>query len=1277
MSKIYAILLLLFAPIFFAQPVPRTTTLYQADDAWQNTQQHWMGRKAEQTTTFEGGRYFIKTQLIDATSGLNAVSTREIDSQTQLLKAYTDSSGERYTFDYADFGRIVTLQHGASGFTQTHTYLPLNLLKRIETRGMITFQADWDVYRRPLEILDHGRRYAFRYDRQGLLSEIEVDFRKIEILKTEPTGRPTHVRFSNQIELQLAYFEDLRTLKHAELKRPGGMATRMSYDEFGNLGALKDPYGSCLRFGYNSWGFPAVMKVGDGPLLHLYDDAAPDLLQLPGGVVIEVDGVGAEYRRSFPGTAELTFHRNGEGRLDRVTANGYLAIERSFNGPRLLEESAFQSSSGPPVQRTYHYEGNHRSRIDHNLDGPQVFGWDENFSQILSSYTEQDFSYNYKINLLGRVEELKISDLTSAFYFDQFDGQPERTSFLDVVLEFQDWQYRYPQHYTSRHAGFRSDRNLHFNADGTLAGYTATNNQNSDRIDFDIYYQSLPTCLEGENEAVPRIAIKRVPNYFEATATDIRADKTLAAALMVRAAGDLRSLNDSRSAVDVLDIADQQLYRQVRGLTDGETNLSLDLDFDQLPDLTAQLTVHTHANPPPRVSPDQATQPGVDQLLIQVIHEDYGQGQQTLIRQKLQRTLYQVTLTRDAPSGDYRGRLDIFTLASLIATSDGFAEHNRQSSLSIGGTANKTATNVALTYDDFGNAEQVLSASGVAPLIFDGSRRLRQIGIHQYHYDAFHRRTRSSDSGLPNNLRYAYLGSKPIAIGFEKAGKIQWEYTIVQGPLGAEVIYDLSHLESFIVHNDHMGTPWAFQSTATGKIYHQSSAPWGDLNHNLDSQHPLRDVAVPHAVSVTLPDVATTKRASADWRLFETPNFRNLHLFLGLSGHIRDRNHLIYMHHRTYSPLLGHFLTPDFRAPNIYDPRTFSEPYAYAAGNPFMYWDPDGLQVRALSYYDSGNLEIQIDASDWQEYKSGTITRDVLAERIYKAIWEAYDLQDRGYFVNNFKAEVIALITQGVQQNVYSSEITGGYIMDLPHIEHLTQAAEAMVPPRWRVPLLGYRFGPKSSLHPPYTHYIQQYFDEINHLNQPNQGYPQFRHLSQASSMLLQETTNIGGELAADQALTKLLGVAGAGIPHLLRSNKPIRLALGRWENVDSFWKNLVVDKQLHHLQFKDTPWSTPAIDALALGDEVFVGNSMYPDLIVSRTKDFLLHSNISEIYFDLNRMNTASRVQTLPTSGYFAREELKIIIENESLFKKTKFIRMGVEVKPSIEYLKRLIRYD
>jgi hypothetical protein len=54
------------------------------------------------------------------------------------------------------------------------------------------------------------------------------------------------------------------------------------------------------------------------------------------------------------------------------------------------------------------------------------------------------------------------------------------------------------------------------------------------------------------------------------------------------------------------------------------------------------------------------------------------------------------------------------------------------------------------------------------------------------------------------------------------------------------------------------------------------------------------------------------------------------------------------MHHRTYHPRLGHFLTPDFRPPSIDDPSTFTEPYAYAAGNSGMYWDLNGLANEAM-----------------------------------------------------------------------------------------------------------------------------------------------------------------------------------------------------------------------------------------------------------------------------------------------------------------------------------------
>nr|WP_243436293.1 RHS repeat-associated core domain-containing protein [Acanthopleuribacter pedis] len=82
-----------------------------------------------------------------------------------------------------------------------------------------------------------------------------------------------------------------------------------------------------------------------------------------------------------------------------------------------------------------------------------------------------------------------------------------------------------------------------------------------------------------------------------------------------------------------------------------------------------------------------------------------------------------------------------------------------------------------------------------------------------------------------------------------------------------------------------------------------------------------------------MPGTNPQTQTTTDYNLgkgYERPTFSVFTKpFLGLSGHQRDTNTgLIYMHHRYYSPQLGHFLNPDFRTPDIYDPTTFTEPYA-------------------------------------------------------------------------------------------------------------------------------------------------------------------------------------------------------------------------------------------------------------------------------------------------------------------------------------------------------------
>jgi RHS repeat-associated protein len=121
---------------------------------------------------------------------------------------------------------------------------------------------------------------------------------------------------------------------------------------------------------------------------------------------------------------------------------------------------------------------------------------------------------------------------------------------------------------------------------------------------------------------------------------------------------------------------------------------------------------------------------------------------------------------------------------------------------------------------------------------------------------------------------------------------------------------------------------------STGEVTYTPYSPWGELLAHDPTRGPptFPEGNIP-ASGISLPDFG-------DFPGHLPP--------LGLAGHLIEQDTgLVVMHHRTYHPRLGHFLTPDFRPPSIDDPSTFSEPYAYAAGNPVFYWDPDGLHSEA------------------------------------------------------------------------------------------------------------------------------------------------------------------------------------------------------------------------------------------------------------------------------------------------------------------------------------------
>jgi hypothetical protein len=124
----------------------------------------------------------------------------------------------------------------------------------------------------------------------------------------------------------------------------------------------------------------------------------------------------------------------------------------------------------------------------------------------------------------------------------------------------------------------------------------------------------------------------------------------------------------------------------------------------------------------------------------------------------------------------------------------------------------------------------------------------------------------------------------------------------------------------------------------------------------------------------------------------------------------------------------------------------------------------------------------------------------------------------------------------------------------------------------------------------------------------------------------------------------------------------PPLLALGPWQNEDTFWEALVERKNLPHLGY---PLGRSQVrDGLALGRLVFAGA---PDVandprnhlafIVRRTKEYLKGDHLHRISFDVTGM---ARLTGRLGNGFFVIRELTFVLAQDDLFRKTSWYENG-----------------
>ncbi|CAM2070249.1 Ig-like domain-containing protein [Sulfidibacter corallicola] len=639
---------------------------------------------------------------------------------------------------------------------------------------------------------------------------------------------------------------------------------------------------------------------------------------------------------------EVQYHPGGRPSCATLTRKGGLPTQMNYNAHGDLV--GLKRGNQPLTEYTYNRWGAVASMTVGNSQPLQVFGSGDSATVNLPGGVTAD------VDTEGRLSQVTYPGLATKEY--GYDGLGQLTSVTIGGVLLRSYQYGQGrlEQITAGEPGSEEVYVYGYDVDGRLASLTR------DGVPWGNWtYPDLEDLRQQEGLAEPnRVQSYTDPNGVtisyryedgQVTLIDIEQGPSFQIAYdvggnqtLIRAMGMEAKYTEWENGMPTriawgdgtsFDLAQDEMG-QLDQIAESEGIFLLDLDWEDVPSEGLCSEAGEAGPPDKKISKVTRKAPGLEETW----EPEYTEGQQ-LQSIQITRTGGQGTDTLTENYGEVRNQLlggltrvlNGTVVRDDVFTHDPTVDHRRVDSVTGTGGVD------VYSYDPvLGNLTRIDYRDGrVREFAWDGFRRLTEIRedgqvLGAYAYDHQNRRIRAATPASDVPLVFAWHDSRVIAIGQQRgtleAPRIEWTHAIGQGPLGPAFLKDLTGGgNDYYIATDHLGTPYAYKHVGSGTVYLSPLTPWGER--------------------VQSPSLGVQAGVAPDSVFASVP--------LGLGGHLVDwETSLTQMHHRYYDAKLGHFLNPDFRVPDLYDLTTVKEPYAYAAGNPILFWDPNGLAVYTI-----------------------------------------------------------------------------------------------------------------------------------------------------------------------------------------------------------------------------------------------------------------------------------------------------------------------------------------